>query len=174
MGKTIQLSGFPRLVPGEDVKNFLERYTGRGTVDALEVREPKKSGSRAYATVQFTNAKSADYIISLANKRLLYYGNSYLKAYAKDFDIVPKPKVYVLDVESATLHFGCQISKEKFSVLWKRENVSARFGFSLRKLYFFASYSSVEYKLELFYENIWQIELHRPRNQMEKFLLIQV
>ncbi|KAF5945685.1 hypothetical protein HYC85_015913 [Camellia sinensis] len=110
MGKTIQLSGFPHLVSAERVKEFLEKHTGKGTVYALEVREPKKRGSRAYATVQFTSAKSSEHIISLANQRL-YYGSSYLKAYAKDFDIVQKPK----------------ISKEKFSVLWKKANVSVKF-----------------------------------------------
>ncbi|KAE9459927.1 hypothetical protein C3L33_08167, partial [Rhododendron williamsianum] len=66
MGKTIQLSGFPNLVTGDTVKEFLERYTGRGTVYALEVREPKKSGSRVYAIVQFESDEYADQIISLA------------------------------------------------------------------------------------------------------------
>ncbi|CAL5400050.1 unnamed protein product [Camellia sinensis] len=173
MGKTIQVSGFPHLVSAERVKEFLEKHTGKGTVYALEVREPKKRGSRAYATVQFTSAKSSEHIISLANQRL-YYGSSYLKAYAKDFDIVQKPKVYVHDMESVTLYFGCQISKEKFSVLWKKANVSVKFGFGLRKLYFFLSYLSVEYKLELSYENIWQIELRRLQGQTAKFLLIQL
>lgn len=173
MGKTIQLSGFPNLVTGDTVKEFLELHTGRGTVFALEVREPKKSGSRVYAIVQFESAEYADQIISLAARRL-YYGTSYLKAYAQDFDLVQKPKVYVHDMESVTLYFGCQISKEKFSVLWEKEDISLKFGLGLRKLHFFLSYRCVHYKLELFYENIWQIELHRPRGQRSKFLLIQV
>ncbi|KAI8545560.1 hypothetical protein RHMOL_Rhmol07G0048800 [Rhododendron molle] len=173
MGKTIQLSGFPNLVTGDTVKEFLERYTGRGTVYALEVREPKKSGSRVYAIVQFESDEYADHIISLAARRL-YYGTSYLKAYAKDFDLVQSPKVYVHDMESVTLYFGCQISKEKFSVLWEKKDISLKFGLGLRKLHFFLSYRCVDYKLELFYENIWQIELHRPRGQRSKFLLIQL
>ena len=173
MGKTIQLSGFPDLVPGETVKEFLEKHTGRGTVEAVEVREPKKTGSRPYAIVQFTTAKYADYIIYLANRKL-YYENSYLKAYRKDFDLVQKPKAYVHDMESVTLHFGCQISKEKFSVLWKMENITVKFGFVQRKMYFFFSYLFIDYKLELSFDNIWQLELHRPRGQTSKFLLIQV
>ncbi|PSR91032.1 RNA-dependent RNA polymerase [Actinidia chinensis var. chinensis] len=173
MGKTIHLSGFPRLLPGERVKEFLEKHTGRGTVEALKVRAAKKIGARAYAIVQFTTAKNADYIISLASRKL-YYGTSYLKAYPKDNDLVQKPKAYVHDMESVTLHFGCQISKEKFSVLWKRNNIAVKFGFGLRKLYFFFSYRSVDYKLELSYENIWKLELHRPRGQTAKFLLIQL
>ncbi|PSR88112.1 RNA-dependent RNA polymerase, partial [Actinidia chinensis var. chinensis] len=173
MGKTIQLSGFPHLVPGETVKEFLEKHTGRGTVEALEVREPKRTGSRAYAIVQFTTARYADYIVSLASGRF-YYGTSYLKAYPKDFDLVQKPKAYAHDMESVTLHFGCQISKVKFSVLWEKEDVTVKFGFGLRKMYFFFSYLFVDYKLELSYENIWQLELHRPHGQTLKFLLIQV
>ncbi|KAA8529775.1 hypothetical protein F0562_034125 [Nyssa sinensis] len=66
------------------------------------------------------------------------------------------------------------VSKEKFSVLWRRTNVSVKFGFGLRKMYFFPSYLSVGYKLQLSYENIWQIELYRPHGQTAKFLLIQL
>ena len=173
MGKTIRLSGFPYLVPGETVKEFLEKHTGRGTVEALEVREPKKTGSRAYAIVQFTTAIYADYILSLASRKF-YYGTSYLKAYPNDFDLVQNPKAYAHDMESVTLHFGCQISKEKFSVLWKMEDITVKFGSGLRKMYFFFSCPFVDYKLELSYENIWQLELHRPPGQTSKFLLIQV
>lgn len=173
MGKTISLSGFPYVLPGEIVKDFIEQHTGGGTVVALEVREPQKKGSRAYAIVQFTSAKSADKIISLANQKL-YFGRSYLKAFTKNFDLVPKAKEYAHYMESATIYFGCQISKEKFSVLWERDDISVKFGFGLRKLYFFMSYFALEYKLELFYENILQIELRRPRGQTAKFLLFQV
>ncbi|KAE9450874.1 hypothetical protein C3L33_17225, partial [Rhododendron williamsianum] len=173
MGKTISLFGFPYVLSGEIVKEFIERYTGGGTVVALEVREPKKEGSRAYAIVQFTNTRSADKIITLANQKL-YFGRSYLKASTKNFDLVPNPKKYEHVMEGVTICCGCQTSKEKFSVLWEREDITVKFGFGLRKVYFFMSYHALEYKLELFYENILKIELHRPRGQTAKFLLIQV
>ncbi|XP_058184041.1 RNA-dependent RNA polymerase 1-like [Rhododendron vialii] len=173
MGKTISLFGFPYVLSGEIVKEFIERYTGGGTVVALEVREPKKKGSRACAIVQFTNTRSADKIITLANQKL-YYGRSYLKASTKNFDLVPNPKKYEHVMEGVTIYCGCQISKEKFSVLWEREDITVKFGFGLRKVYFFMSYLALEYKLELFYENILKIELHRPRGQTAKFLLIQL
>ncbi|KAA8532480.1 hypothetical protein F0562_032520 [Nyssa sinensis] len=171
MGKTVQVYGFPYPVSAEAVKGFLERYTGKGTVYAIEIWKSPKG--RACAKIQFTTNKGAEYVISLANRRL-WYGSSYLKAQALKSDIIPKPKTYVHDVESITVHFGCQISRDKFSVLWRRENVSVKFGFGQRKMYFFLSYLSVEYKLELSYENIWQIELYRPRGQTAKLLLIQL
>ncbi|KAK3007262.1 hypothetical protein RJ639_015663 [Escallonia herrerae] len=173
MGKTVQLYGFPYLVPADVIKTFLENYMGQGTVYALVVTQSKKPGSRACAKVQFTNNRSAEYIISLAEKRL-WFGRSYLKAWAMELDIVQKPKTFVHDMEEINLHFGCQVSREKFSVLWKAADVSVKFGFGLRKLYFLLSYRCIGYKLELFYENMWQIELHRPRCRTSKFLLIQL
>ena len=172
MGKTIQVYGFPSLVPAARVKKFLEDHTGKGTVYALEVRVAKKK-VRAYANVQFTNNKSAKHIISLANQGL-WYQSSYLKAWKTGPDIIPKPRTYVHCMEQVTLLFGCQTSRENFSVLWKKANVSVKFGIGLKKMYFFLSHLFVGYKLVLSYENIWQVELHCPRGQTAKFLLIQV
>ncbi|XP_059446203.1 probable RNA-dependent RNA polymerase 1 [Corylus avellana] len=73
------------------------------------------------------------------------------------------------------LHFGYQISKETFSVLWKQEqDVSGEFDLKKRKWIFFLSYLSEEYKLEVSYDSIWKIKLHRRRGQASKFLLIQL
>jgi RNA-dependent RNA polymerase len=77
-------------------------------------------------------------------------------------------------MDITALHFGYQISKETFSVLWKQEDVSVSFDSDRRKLFLFLSYLSEEYKLELSFDSIWQIKLHRPRGQATKFLLIQV
>ncbi|GMP93116.1 hypothetical protein CsSME_00043083 [Camellia sinensis var. sinensis] len=174
MGKTIDLAGFPCLVSEETVKELVEQYTGTGTVYLVQVKEPRKKESRVYARVQFTTVENADLIISLADERKIYYETSYLKAYPKEFDIERERKVYVHDMEAETLYFGCQTSKDMFSVLWKSENVPVEFWFHRRKLRFFLSYLSVEYKLELLYENIWQIELRYPPDKSEKFLLIQL
>jgi RNA-dependent RNA polymerase len=73
-------------------------------------------------------------------------------------------------------HFGYQISKETFSVLWKQEDVSASFNLKMRKLFFLSDLSdlSEQYKLEFSFDSIRQIKLHQPRGQPTKFLLIQV
>ncbi|KAL2545847.1 RNA-dependent RNA polymerase 1 [Forsythia ovata] len=42
------------------------------------------------------------------------------------------------------------------------------------KMYFLFSFNNVDYKLQLSYENIWQIVLYRPRGQTAKLLLIQL
>ncbi|XP_041014135.1 RNA-dependent RNA polymerase 1-like [Juglans microcarpa x Juglans regia] len=173
MGKTIHLSGFPSSVTAQEVQEFLERHTGEGTVYAIKIRPNRSGGQRANATVQFTSNRHAESIISLANVRL-WYGRSYLKAWEMERDIVPKPRTFLHSLENIILHFGCQISNEKFSILWRAVNVSVNFGTGLRKFQFVLSLNSVEYKLELSYENIWQIELHRPRRQTAKYLLIQL
>ncbi|PON39267.1 RNA-dependent RNA polymerase-type [Trema orientale] len=173
MGRTIHLSGFPSHVSAERVKVYLEELTGEGTVYAIKLRPPKNGGSRSYAIVQFTSIASAELIISRA-RGLLWYGNSYLKAWEVERDIVPKPRTFFHSLQNIKLKFGCQISKEKFSFLWSVENVSVDFGIGLRKLNFYLTYRHVEYRLQLSYENVWQIELHRPRGQSAKYLLIQL
>ncbi|KAK4479818.1 hypothetical protein RD792_015357 [Penstemon davidsonii] len=172
MGKTLRLSGFPYLVSADAVKSFLEQHTGPGTVVALEVK-PSKRGSRPYARVQFINSRCADKIIRLASTRL-YYGTSYLKAWEMDIDIVQNPRSHEHQMEQVTLNFGCQISEDKFSVLWKGTNVSVKFGTGLKKMFFLLSCNSVEYKLQLSYQNIWQIVLYSPHGRSAKILLIQL
>ncbi|CAK9144932.1 unnamed protein product [Ilex paraguariensis] len=172
MGKTIQVNGFPSPVSVVEVKKFLEDHTGKGTVYALEVQVSKR-GVRAYAKVQFTNERSAKHIISLAKQGLRYQSFN-LKARKMGPDIIPKPRTYMHCMEQVTLLFGCRTSRENFSVLWKKANASVKFGIALRKMYFILSHLDVGYKLELSYENIWQVELHCPSDQPAKFLLIQV
>ncbi|KAL4637955.1 hypothetical protein ACB092_03G115900 [Castanea dentata] len=72
------------------------------------------------------------------------------------------------------LHFGYQTSRESFSVLWKQENVFVEFDSKKRNLNFHFPYLSEKYKLEISYENIWQIQHHQSRVQAKKFLLIQL
>lgn len=161
MDTTIMLYGFLSMEDPKDVIEFLEKITGEGTVCDVKVGQFKKE-SRAFAEVKFTNNKSVKTIMSLAAENCLQYDkDSYLKAHLHSMDDV-------------TLHIGCQISKEKFSVLWKRRNILMAFGIGLKDLYLLFSYNSVEYKLEVPSKSIRQIKLRCPRGQAKKFLLIQV
>lgn len=171
--KTVDVSGFPRLVPADDVKTSLERYTGVGSIEALEVRQ-KNGASRAYARVQFTNKDKVDFIINLANLKRLWYGTSYLKAWERDMDLVQKPRQFAHQMEGVTLHFGCQVSEEVLSVLCEMKNASVKFGFGLRKLYFGVLDYNTSYKLQLSYENIWQVQLRRSRVIATRYIIIQV
>lgn len=171
--KTVQVYGFPSNVSAEAAQKFLELYTGEKTIDALKIRETKNGGARKYAIVQFTTVRAADQIISLAEKRL-WYGNSYLNARAMDRDVIPKPRTFLHTMERLTIMFGCQISRERFSVLWKGTDALVKFGIGMRKINIFLFHRGLEYKLDLSYESIWQIELHRPRDQYVHYLLIQV
>lgn len=172
MGKTIQVYGFPSNVSVDEIKEYLEKHTGEGTIVALEIKQPKNGGSMTHAKVQFTSSRLAEHIVSLSKK--IWYGRNYLKAREMGLDIIPKPRTFSHSMDGITLHSGCQISKERFFVLWKAKNVSVKFGTGLRKFYFFLSHAYVEYKLELSYENIWTIKLQHPRGQVTRFLLIQV
>ncbi|CAL1408356.1 unnamed protein product [Linum trigynum] len=91
-----------------------------------------------------------------------------------DHDVIPRPTTFLHVIEGAVLHFGCQTSREKFSDLWRATDVLMKFGHGMRKLHFYLSHHGTDYKLDLRYENIWQIELHRPRGQHVKYLVFQL
>ncbi|KAF6144663.1 hypothetical protein GIB67_006155, partial [Kingdonia uniflora] len=176
MGRTIRISGFPCHIVAQDAKSFLEIDIGLGVgvVVALKIRREKNSGRirRTYAVVQFTAAKIAERVSFLADKNQLRYGIIYrLKVWNAERDIVPKPKVMVLNPDLVTLHFGCQVSSDKFSVLWKGVDVAANFGSGLRKLEFLLSQGCMDYKLEFPYSSIWQIQLRHSPRENKKFLL---
>ncbi|KAI9075013.1 hypothetical protein K1719_043063 [Acacia pycnantha] len=173
MGRTIELYGFPSDVSVSNVKPFVEKITGEGTVFAIRIRQGKGKVPRAFAIIQFEDAKNASDLISLPDKSI-WYGRSYLKARELEKDIVPKPRTFMHSLEDVKLHFGCQMSKERFHVLWKSVTKEVNFGIGMRKIQFLLSYRRVDYKLELSYENIWQIELHRPRGETAVYLLIQL
>ena len=173
MAKMIMLYGFASLASPKAVKEFLEEHTGEGTVSGVEVGQNK--GSRAHAIVEFTTVEAADFIKCLARERLSY-GNSFLKASSakrRTPHFAKRTPHYKLGGD-LKLNFGCQISKDKFSVFWSQENVSVKLCSDLRKFGFFLSYESVDYKLELSNESIWQIELHRPSGHSVRYLVIQV
>ncbi|KAF8040138.1 hypothetical protein BT93_B2383 [Corymbia citriodora subsp. variegata] len=65
-------------------------------------------------------------------------------------------------------------SEDVFTALWESPNASVKFGFGMRKLFFFLTYNFVDYKLELSYENIGQNQLHQPCGQTLKYLVIQL
>ncbi|BBN67344.1 RNA-dependent RNA polymerase 1 [Prunus dulcis] len=174
MVKTIQLYGFSSSESPAAVTEFLEAYTGKGTVHAIKFLPPKDGKSRTLAIVQFTDAKFAGIIIPLADARSLWYNKSYLKARKAKFDMVPNSEIFEHCMELVQLHLGCQISEEQFSVLWARSDVLVKFGVGLKNIYLFFSYDSVDHKLEITSENVSQIELHHPRGQLTKFLLIQL
>ncbi|KAK8684610.1 hypothetical protein V6N13_040629 [Hibiscus sabdariffa] len=67
MGKSIQVYGFPPNITALEVKTFLEKYTGSGTVFAVKIRLTK---AKAYALVQFTKTADAERITSLASQGL--------------------------------------------------------------------------------------------------------
>ncbi|KAK8567430.1 hypothetical protein V6N12_006018 [Hibiscus sabdariffa] len=170
--KTIQIYGFLSNITAAELRTFLEGSTGKDTVFVIKIRQTR-NGGRVYAIVQFTKVADAERIISLAN-RGLYYRSSCLNAREMETDCVPNPRTYLYTMEHVTVHFGCQVSKEEIYVLWKADNATVKFGLGMRRLLFLLSHSGLEYKLELFYENIWQIELHRARNHTSKYLLIQL
>ncbi|XP_031259889.1 probable RNA-dependent RNA polymerase 1 [Pistacia vera] len=160
MGKSIILYGFAKAEQPKAIKQFLEQILGKGAVTDVGVQQ--NEGSRAYAIVHFTSSEAADTIKSLADEHL-WYRNSYLKAR----DMSEGHRIY--DVK---LHFGFQLSKKKFSSLWSQENVSVKFGFGLRKIIFFLSHHSVDYKLQLPYQSIRLVELRRLQDK--RFIIIQL
>ncbi|KAL6003384.1 hypothetical protein ACLOJK_023607 [Asimina triloba] len=142
-GRTIQISGFPSNASADMVKEFLEKYTG--------------------------TLRTA----SMANQQQLSYAGSCLKTRDGERDIVQKPKSSMFNLEHVVLRLGCQIADDKFYDLWSCDDVEVNFGFGLRKIEFILTFREVHYRLELFYESIWQFFLRLSPTQSTKFLLVQ-
>ncbi|CAM0944297.1 unnamed protein product [Alopecurus aequalis] len=175
-GKTLQISGFPAIVHADDVKNLLEQIVGTGNVFAIKLRPPKNmsAASRSFAIVQFQNEAHASLVENAAQRCALRSGPYYLKARPAERDIVPRPRTSMFTLQGATLRLGCLLQKRVLSYMWSCTDVSVEFGFAMKKVYFYLRYNSKRYKLELSYESIWEIQLHRPPGSQIKFLLIQV
>jgi RNA-dependent RNA polymerase len=176
VGKTIQVSGFSLGSNAELVKKYLEDITCIGSVYALKFRHPKAitSRSKAYAVVQFQTERHAQEVFNKAERGLLANQGYTLKVRYMERDIVPKPRAFAFEIGDAKLHLGCLVSNTSFNAFWTVSSVQVSFGFNLRKIYFNLSWGYSSYKLELSYESIWEIQLHRLLNQMSQFLLIQV
>ncbi|KAG2653844.1 hypothetical protein PVAP13_1NG415300 [Panicum virgatum] len=178
MGRTIQVSGFALTDSAEYVKDFLERIAGAGTIYALKLRHPKKitATSKAFAIVQFQTQESASLVENVAQRNVLRSGRFYLKVRPADRDIVPRPRIAMFSLDDAVLHLGCLVKENILSGLFSARNVSVQFGFDMKKIYFYISYNLIKYKLELSYESIWEMQLHRPPayRSRTKFLLFQV
>lgn len=172
MGRTIQVSGFPSSVSAESVKGFLGSYVSADSIVALKIRQFKNGGSRVYAIVQFVSVDDAQRLLRVSTT--IWYGSSYLKIREMDKDIIPKPRTYLQTIEHTQLNFGCQVSRDKFLVLWRGRDVRLNVGFGLRKLYFHVAHCGTEYKVELNYGDIWQMQQRHPLGHPSKYLLIQL
>ncbi|KAG6399929.1 hypothetical protein SASPL_141415 [Salvia splendens] len=176
MGRTIQVSGFPTLLSAERIRMiFLEHEILRnivGTIYAIQVKIKQEPGSRAYAIVQFTHSLDDDTLMRLRNFRPRC-GTSYLKFWDQK-DIVPNPRTYDNVMEGVTLNLGCQVSQDEFSVLWNAADVCVKFGTGLKVMHLLLCHELVEYRLQLYYDNIWQIVLYDSGIHAPKMLLIQL
>ncbi|KAJ1418369.1 RNA-dependent RNA polymerase, eukaryotic-type [Sesbania bispinosa] len=173
MCKTIQIHGFPYNVSAEEVRKFVEQHTGIETVYAVEVVKHKDGDPWTHANVQFTDKKSVEAILLLVTQHLSYSG-CVLNATEIKPDILPKPRIFPYSMDDIVVHFGCQTSKEKLSVLWEHPNASVKLGSRLRKMYIFFHYLSKDYKLQISSESISRIELHHSHGLTKRLLLFQL
>ncbi|KAG6434353.1 hypothetical protein SASPL_105983 [Salvia splendens] len=125
----------------------------------------------AYAIVQFTHSLDDDTLMCLRNFRQRC-GTSYLKFWDQK-DIVPNPRTYDNVMEGVTLNLGCQVSQDEFSVLWNAADVCVKFGTGLKVMHLLLCHELVEYRLQLYYDSIWQIVLYDSGIHAPKMLLIQ-
>ncbi|KAK7310134.1 hypothetical protein RJT34_07433 [Clitoria ternatea] len=173
MCKTIQMHGFPSNVSAEGVKIFLEKHTGFQTVHAVEVGQHREGDPRTHVNVQFTDRKSVETILLLVTQNLSYSDHILNATEIKD-SILPKPRIFSYNMDGIVVHFGCQTSKDKLSVLWEHPNASVKFGSRSRKIYIFFQYLSMDYKLQISSESVSRIELHHSYDSSKKLLLFQL
>lgn len=119
-----ELFGFPSDATVQKVKLFLQRLTGEDSIYAIILADPTNEGIYD-DTVEFDSTENAESIISLARaSEGLRYDSStfkapyYLTAKKMKYDLIPKPRIFVRDLELISVHFGCKIANGKFHILW--------------------------------------------------------
>ncbi|KAJ3699365.1 hypothetical protein LUZ61_003070 [Rhynchospora tenuis] len=167
VGKTVCIFGFSLNINAKTLKEHLENFLGTGSIYALKVRHRENINSRstAYAVIQLQTERHAQQMFNKWPHEIRYMRH----------DIVPKPHTFAFEVEEAILYVGCLVSKRSMKVFQRFLPVRVSFGLNLRKIHFIGlSQGSNHYKLELSYESIWEIQLHRSSVQSSQFLLIQI
>ncbi|XP_050222842.1 probable RNA-dependent RNA polymerase 1 [Mercurialis annua] len=169
MDRTVHMIGFPSNTTAKNLKEFLENKVGKDNVYAIRIRDTRAASTTKQAFVMFSNAKIAEQTINMSRFGLRY-GDSNMRVQPAKRDFVPNSTALLCRMDNVTLHFGCQLSKERFCVLWKKADVVMKFSFGFGKMLFFLSHDERDYKLDLPFDNIKQIY----QFQSEKVLLIQL
>jgi len=97
--------------------DYLEEFTGQGSVYACKPRTPKSCRSKMYAYVQFESHESAMKLIELATLGRLVFRSAALKVQFLPTDIVSKPKAIPVHLDRVKLHMGCLISPNHMYLL---------------------------------------------------------
>ncbi|CAH9146428.1 unnamed protein product [Cuscuta epithymum] len=134
-----------------------------------------KGASRAYAIVQFSSNESSEEIINLAKQHKLYYRTSFLTAKELVGTQIMEPKSYAHEMEKVAVCFGCQTRRDGFHVLWRKRNISVKFGIGFKYVFLLLFHGSTQYKLQLSRQGISRITQYYPQvDQNAKFLVIQM
>lgn len=172
--RTVQVSNLPVIQDGKVLVQFLEEFTGQGSVYACKPRTTKSSRSKMYACVQFESHESALKLISLATLGKLVFRFSTLKAQFLPRDVVSKPRAIPVHLERMKLHMGCLISANQMHVLWSSTNEAvADFGLDIRKISIYLKERNIEYRMELSFRDIRYIH-RRKRFDGNRLLFLQL
>lgn len=172
--RTVQVSNLPVIQDGKVLVQFLEEFTGQGSVYACKPRTTKSSRSKMYACVQFESHESALKLISLATLGKLVFRLSTLKAQFLPRDVVSKPKAIPVHLERMKLRMGCLISANQMHVLWSSTNEAvADFGLDIRKISIYLKERNIEYRMELSFRDIRYIH-RRKRFDGNRLLFLQL
>jgi hypothetical protein len=171
-GRTIRISGMP-----PTSKIFLLQYLrgilSKDCVSACKMGYPNNFRGKIFAIVQFENAEMAMKIYELAKAgKLRLLNGRILTVNFMNRDIASRPKCTPSCLQGVKLHMGCQSSPNGFHVLWSALDVFAEFGFDIRRIILYLT-EFHDYKLELSFRDIWEINLRNVKGGT-KVLLLQV
>ena len=167
MGKTVNVSGFPPEVNAMEVRQLFESITGSGTIHAIRLKKTKH-GEKFYALVQFAQETHANKLLTQSTEVNTPYR---LNFHEWKYEIDSKDKASMEHyIDGLLMHFGFLATPEKFKYLY---SVGCSFGSGNQNLHF-SAHLSEDYRMELPYENIWQISWHLSQEKDSKLLLIQL
>ncbi|KAH9320928.1 hypothetical protein KI387_015567, partial [Taxus chinensis] len=157
MSRTVQITNLPGTLQGaEDLVQFLENVTGTGSVYACKmIRKGRKS--RLCANVQFVSSEMA---ANICKHGYLRFELVVVRVNPVKNDIIVKAFSALVKLSGAKVHTGCQISHNKFCLLWSsNDRAVAEFGLDAKRVSLYVNEGGAEYKMKLSFADIQYIHL---------------
>nr|AJA90762.1 RNA-dependent RNA polymerase 2 [Cycas revoluta] len=174
-GCTVRVSNIPLTAVAKELVSFVERIIGKDCVYACEIKTERMNWkSRGFGRVQFENGDAAVEACKLSQSGLLLFQKASLVVCSIHNDIIPRPMCRENSVPGGRLHVGCPVYHDAFYVLWSSTNVVAEFVPEREKLNFFLSEGGMEYKLEVFFQDIIQTHACTLQGRRTKAILLQL
>ncbi|XP_059645306.1 RNA-dependent RNA polymerase 2 [Cornus florida] len=153
---TVRISNIPRAAIAQELLEFFEFTTGKGSIFACEiVTERKNWKSRGFGRVQFESLEAKSKAACLSHQGKLLFKGSNLTLSDSFDDVITRPIDPQNRVQNGVLHTGFLVKDDCMCVLESWEGVKAWFMPERRTIEFWVGHGGECYKLEVLFADVF-------------------